>query len=494
MPRNLALITCLAFILWLLARYQKRQKGVSTAVWIPVLWALMLGSRPVSIWLGIGKQLNTLDDYLEGSPFDRLVFLVLITAGFLILSKRRANWQSIILNNRWLFLYFLYLGISTVWSDYSFLSFKRWVKDFGHLVLALVILSEDDPTEAVKAVLARCSYVLIPLSVLFIKYYPDLGRYYDSWTYQPHYSGVTTDKNMLGMVVFSCGLFLFWMLIELRNRETQDRDMLGMFVHLVLMLMVLWLLAKAQSSTALSCGILGACILLGMRLPAIRSRVRRLGVYIFAFLLLLLLLQVTFDLGAIFVKAVGRDLTFTGRTEIWKATLNEDINPLFGVGYYSFWLGDRSERLSEKYYYLLNEAHNGYLETYLNNGLIGLLLLTVVFVSAAKRIHRRIIVYAKSNYEALRLAFLVAALAYNMTEVVFDRLNLVWFVFLLLIMRYPGPLQVRVRNAQPRGAHLDTTTSGPRTVPVRSSMAGVKSPECSRTPRPSDVLLRRSHE
>src|SRR2546427_9774807 len=168
MPRNLALITCLAFILWLLARYQKRQKGVSTAVWIPVLWALMLGSRPVSIWLGIGKQLNTLDDYLEGSPFDRLVFLVLITAGFLILSKRRANWQSIILNNRWLFLYFLYLGISVVWSDYSFLSFKRWVKDFGHLVLALVILSEDDPTEAVKAVLARCSYVLIPLSVLFI--------------------------------------------------------------------------------------------------------------------------------------------------------------------------------------------------------------------------------------------------------------------------------------------------------------------------------------
>jgi len=37
------------------------------------------------------------------------------------------------------------------------------------------------------------------------------------------------------------------------------------------------------------------------------------------------------------------------------------------------------------------------------------------------------------------------------------------------------------------GAH-ETTTAGPRTVPVLSSMAGVKSPECSRTPRPSDVL------
>ena len=36
--------------------------------------------------------------------------------------------------------------------------------------------------------------------------------------------------------------------------------------------------------------------------------------------------------------------------------------------------------------------------------------------------------------------------------------------------------------------HLETATAGPRTVPVRSSMAGVKSPECSGTPRPSDVL------
>jgi len=38
------------------------------------------------------------------------------------------------------------------------------------------------------------------------------------------------------------------------------------------------------------------------------------------------------------------------------------------------------------------------------------------------------------------------------------------------------------------GAHLETTTVGPRTVPVRSSRAGGKAQECSRPPRPSDVL------
>src|SRR6266700_7910587 len=37
-------------------------------------------------------------------------------------------------------------------------------------------------------------------------------------------------------------------------------------------------------------------------------------------------------------------------------------------------------------------------------------------------------------------------------------------------------------------AYLDTATTGPRTVPVRSSIAGVKAPECSRPCRASDVL------
>src|SRR5207247_9786426 len=44
----------------------------------------------------------------------------------------------------------------------------------------------------------------------------------------------------------------------------------------------------------------------------------------------------------------------------------------------------------------------------------------------------------------------------------------------------PGPVATR--------AHLDTASAGPRTVPVRSSIAGVKAPEFSRPPRPRDVL------
>ena len=45
----------------------------------------------------------------------------------------------------------------------------------------------------------------------------------------------------------------------------------------------------------------------------------------------------------------------------------------------------------------------------------------------------------------------------------------------------------KLRCARRSGAH-ETATAGPRTVPVRSSIAGGKAQECSRLPRPSDVL------
>lgn len=151
-------------------------------------------------------------------------------------------------------------------------------------------------------------------------------------------------------------------------------------------------------------------------------------------------------------------MTFTGRTDIWSAVLKENINPLFGTGFYSFWLGDRIPRLSERYSFALNEAHNGYLETYLNSGLIGLFLLVGLIIAAAKRISQDIL--TGSSYATLRFAFLVSTAFYAMSESVFNRLNFVWLVFLLVIMEYPR--SDRTRQQTPR---IEEDTFSP--VPVR---------------------------
>jgi len=48
--------------------------------------------------------------------------------------------------------------------------------------------------------------------------------------------------------------------------------------------------------------------------------------------------------------------------------------------------------------------------------------------------------------------------------------------------------QNKKSNSCESRTRLDTATAGPRTVPVRSGLSGVKTPEFSRPPRPSDVL------
>lgn len=426
------------FAFWLFVSDAKRHPKMSVALWIPFAWLCIIGSRPVSLWLGLDRELVGVKNFAQDTLLDKGVFLVLIATGLLVLFRRHVAWRGLLVENKWLFVYFLYLAISVLWSDSPFVAFKRWIKDIGNIIMVLIVLSEEDPIESVRALLAKCAYLLIPLSVLVVKYYPALSREYHPWTGQPFFVGIATDKNLFGMTLFVCGVSLFWMLLELRDVEVRSADKTALFRYLVLMAMTAWLLLKSHSATALSCTLLGVGMLLGMRAVVVRNQVHRLGMYIGGLAVLVVILQVT-GLGdlplEVLVKVLGRDPSLHGRADIWRAVLKEDVNPLIGAGFYSFWSPERMQRLSQDYYYLLNEAHSGYVETYLNSGLIGLQFLILMVASAANKIKRDVL--NGSSLGALRLVFLFTVLIYNITEAAFDRLDLVWFALLLVMMEYP---------------------------------------------------------
>src|SRR5271166_5735841 len=234
MPPNIASLLCLGFIGWIFYRYSERQAGVSSALWIPLAWLFIVSSRPVSLWIGMGQAQNASEQQLDGIPLDSLVFLALIVAGTTVLVRRHVNWAILFRRNRWLFIFFIYLGVSVLWSEYTFVALKRWIKDLGNIIMVLVVLSDQNPIQAVRFLLARCCYLLLPLSVLLIKYFPELGRYYDGWVGTPFYCGVTTDKNMLGMTLFACSLSLIWMLLQPDRRRTGVKARLD---YLILLLM-----------------------------------------------------------------------------------------------------------------------------------------------------------------------------------------------------------------------------------------------------------------
>jgi len=217
-----------------------------------------------------------------------------------------------------------------------------------------------------------------------------------------------------------------------------------------LLLLTVWLLITTNSATSLACSILAAGILVGMKIPAIQKRVKYLEAYVITFILLLLIGQAMFNSGDAIAGTMGRDLTLTGRVDIWKRVLAEEINPLIGTGYYSFWMGDRVERISEGFYFHLNEAHNGYIETYLNSGLIGLALLLVALYSASRRIKADLL--RAAPFARVRLIFLAVGVVYNLTEAAFNKLSLLWVLMLLVVAEYPAPRRARVPAAQPSAA------------------------------------------
>jgi O-antigen ligase len=449
MTRQVAAALFVGFIVWLFLRERKQNAGVSAALWLPLLWVAIIGSRPVSQWSGGGLEMESANDYLKGSPFDMVIFLSLIVAGGVVLAQRRLNWNTLVANNTWVFVFFLYWGLSVAWSDYPFVGLKRWIKDLGNLIMVLVILTETDPVRAARSVFLRCAFLLLPLSVLFIKYYPDLGRYYNRWTWEPVYCGVTTEKNALGALVMVCGLFLAWECFGMRWRGPNATPKADMLARVVLVAMMFWLLSKAQSSTALVCWVMGAGIVYSLRLKWVMRQVRSLGTYTLVFTLILLAVYSIPGVLPALLEMLGEDMTLTGRTDLWKDLLSEPINPLMGTGYQTFWLGERADVLWEKYYFHPNQAHNGYIETYLNGGFLGVACLLVWLVMAGGDIKRDLL--RGHDYAKVRFAALAIGVFYNWTEAVFNRLSLVWFILLLAAVKYP-----RATRRQPARAAEET--------------------------------------
>ncbi len=196
--------------------YLDRDRSVRTAqsLWLPVIWIWIIGSRPVSLWLGLGGGSDDFATQLvEGSPYDAAIFGILLAAGIVVLIRHRTRTYTCLKASWPIFVYFAYCLLSVLWSDFPDIAFKRWIKAIGDLVMALVVVTDTDPVAAVGRLISRVGFILMPASVLFIKYFGDLGRGYDP-DGRPMNTGVTTNKNILGVITLVIALGTLWSFLD----------------------------------------------------------------------------------------------------------------------------------------------------------------------------------------------------------------------------------------------------------------------------------------
>ncbi|MEE9304030.1 MAG: O-antigen ligase family protein [Thiotrichaceae bacterium] len=366
---------------------------------------------------------------------------------------RRIAFGNILRNNLWVTAFFLYCLLAILWADFPFIAFKRYIKILGHPIMAMIILTDPDPDKALRIVMKRCAYILILLSVLFIKYYPQYGRDFDGWSGEAINIGAMLTKSELGAVSMLFGLFFFWNLMtawHLEDRRIRREEILISSGFLV---MIGWLLFMAHSSTSLVTFFIGVgtMSLLGMNIVNRRF----IGTYVIAAIVLVAGAEGAFSVYETVLELLGEDATLTDRTEVWADCIALVSNPIIGEGFENFWLGERLDILWEKWWWRPNQAHNGYIETYLNLGLIGLFLLIGLIISTFRKISNDLLVNFSFAY--LRLGFLFSIIFYNFTEATFKGVSIVWTIFHIIAIdnpRQPQPhTQVQKKRVIPQQRH-----------------------------------------
>jgi exopolysaccharide production protein ExoQ len=436
MPPVIALTLCVILVIALLRIERGRNLEASGALWVPTFWLLLCGSKPLGRWFG-SDAILTVGTEEAGSLADRLVLSILIIFALLILYRRKIEWSLILKDNFWLILLFLYLGSSVLWSDFPFVSFKRWMRLCGAIPIALVVLSERSPFKALESAFRRCAYVLIPFSLLLIKYFPDFGVEY-SREGTKMWVGVASQKNSLGVICALSAFLILWTFLRdwragafLKTRSQAFSE--GLVLALAMYLLIGF--RGVYPATAIGFLIVGVGSL--TLLYKMKNNVRHMATFLVLMVVVgLLCLAFGDSLVPTVTSAFNRNESFTGRSDIWRAVLDvASRNPLLGVGYGGYW-GLQDERIYSTLG--VREAHSGYLDVYLEVGIVGIMLL-VAFLLAH---HRRALRELNHAYDwgLFGICLLMMTLIHNFTESNFLRTsNYFWnvTVFLTIVLSAP---------------------------------------------------------
>jgi exopolysaccharide production protein ExoQ len=239
----------------------------------------------------------------------------------------------------------------------------------------LNLRSTNEAVKYLKTVLA----IYIPVSFLAIAFIHGATQW--EW---PAWRGLAQHKNTLGQISF-ISILIWAFALWLPSGKKQKLSWFFLFASVVLLL-------GSKSSTPLL--ILISLLSLGCYLMVVRylKLVNFVSYALLACVVLSLLMLRTIDLSVI-AGSVGKDTTFSGRTDIWAAMLAEaETHPVLGCGFGGFWIEENPSVQSfwqdDQFPWKPNEGHQGYIDIFNETGVIGLGFLALMVISYFKNLSR----------------------------------------------------------------------------------------------------------
>lgn len=280
--------------------------------------------------------------------------------------------------------------------------------------------------------LALLNAALLALSLVVIFAAPELGR--DFVVHDGAWRGGWQEKNTMGaymaraLIVFLCAAAI----------DTPRR-----WLWLGLSAASLFMAVMSNSATSL---IACTVVLATLAVTSLMQRGAGLVVMVgWAGLFALMSLGVALAVAPeAFVAIIGKDLTLTGRTDIWEAVsyqlTSRDAWGL-GFGFGAFWSVEEGPAywIRQELQWDVPNAHNGWLETILGLGLVGAVLMAIqlaitLFMGAAQ-------ITKPGMGVKFALAFLMLFLLYSLSEsFLITQNNIVWVLFAAVTVKLMRPV------------------------------------------------------
>lgn len=395
-------------------------------------------------WTRVGEEVGV----QEGSIVRRLQWLPLFgTAAYVIWIRRDVSLGMARYINPFLVAFLAWAMLSMLWSGFPAITLRKVIILGGFSAIALACqVAAWHPDRFRRMVRIGVTTILIASALVAI-FLPGYGRepaLDDAWV------GVTRSKNHLGLLAG------FAVLMWLHAGTVRDVPVVRALCWTGFCLFVL-IMARAATSLGAAMAIAPLAWIL-IRPPMTVRHVWSIGILssvalvlslVFAYLVILGVPSWQ-DLVRPVASAVGRDVTLTGRLQIWQLMLGEVAHhPWLGSGYGAFWLGANGPApwVTQNLYGILWQAHNGYIDVLNETGWIGLML---VMCMLAFHLVQIVTLYsydrANAVFHAMFILFFMLA---NIAEsTLFRPINFLFFMSLmtsLALSRAHADLALRQR-------------------------------------------------
>ncbi len=320
---------------------------------------------------------------------NQIVFIFLFFSSTLLIIQNPKKTFSFIRKEKYLTAFVLFCVISFLWSDYSLISFKRSFQlyvTFITIINAILYIRLKNLLLILKVV----SYLYIMVTFISGLFIPGaIDPEFGTWR------GIELQKNLLGhssLMIFALSIYFIF---ESNNRFSKYSSVL------LLVFSALAIILSGSSTNLIGLLVVVLVILITyldkyFRPIGVRSLFTNLTI-VMIILSSFILIAFSNEILAFIPELFGKDLSFTGRTVIWANVWSEIQKKFwFGYGFGSYWIMGTSviDLFQASIGNRVNEAHNGFLEIWLQTGIIGFTIFISVMFSFIRRIIKTDFIYA----------------------------------------------------------------------------------------------------